>query len=69
MTVLSCFLLSVGLIYNDHLSCLLTNESLAQLLSAHAIGAGGLRFDYRTGQIGRSVANGSPPLQRFFGAV
>ena len=28
--------------------------------------AGGLRFKSRTSQIGNSVANGSPPLQRFF---
>ena len=35
---------------------------LAQLLSAHAIGAGGLGFKSR-------VANGSPPLQRSFGGV
>ena len=27
------------------------------------------RFDSRAGQIGHSVANGSPPLRRFFGAV
>ena len=33
------------------------------------MGAGGLRFDYRAGQIGRSVVNGSPPLRCFFGAV
>ena len=29
-------------------------------------GAGGLRFKYRAGQIGRSVANGLPPLKHFF---
>ena len=29
-------------------------------------GAGGLRFKSRTGQIGYSVANGSPPLRHFF---
>ena len=34
-----------------------------------AIDVGGLGFDYRVGQIGHSVANGSPPLRRFFGAV
>ena len=32
-----------------------------------ASGAGGLRFDSRAGQIRRSVANGSPSLQYFFG--
>ena len=34
-----------------------------------AIGAGGLRFESRVRQIGRSVANGSLPLRRFFGAA
>ena len=33
-----------------------------------SIGAGGLGFDPR-GEIGHSVANGSPPLRRSFGAV
>ena len=30
-----------------------------------AIGAGSLGFDSRIGQIGHSIANGSPPLRRF----
>ena len=30
-------------------------------------GAGGLRFKSRAGQIGQSVANGSPPLRNFSG--
>ena len=34
-----------------------------------AIGAGGSGFDSRAGQIRHNAANGSPPLQRFFGAV
>ena len=33
------------------------------------IGAGGLALDSRADQIGLNVANGSPPLRRFFGAV
>ena len=41
------------------------NWPLAQLLSAHAIGAGGLGFDSWAGQIGTM----SPPLRRFIGAV
>ena len=45
------------------------NRPLAQLLSAHAIAAGGLGFDSRAGQIGYSVANGSPPLRCIFEAV
>ena len=34
-----------------------------------AIGAGGLGFDSRAGQIRHTVADGSPALQRFFEAV
>ena len=30
------------------------------------VNAGGLGFDSQVGQIGHSVVNGSPPLQRFF---
>ena len=33
------------------------------------IGAEGLGFDSRAGQIGPSLANGSLPLRRFFGAA
>ena len=32
-------------------------------------GAGGWGFDSRTGKIQHSIAIGSPPLRRFFGAV
>ena len=34
-----------------------------------AIVSEGLRFDSQAGKMGRSDANGSPPLLRFFGAV
>ena len=34
-----------------------------------SIGAVGLWFNYRSGQFGHSVFNGSPPLRRFFRAV
>ena len=34
-----------------------------------AIGEGDFGFDYRAGQIGRSVAKVLPKLQYFFGAV
>ena len=34
--------------------------------NAFVSGAGGLRFKSRVGQIGHSVANGSPPLRHFF---
>ena len=39
----------------------------ASCSSAHAFvsGAGSLKFKSRTGQIGHSVANGSPPLRHF----
>ena len=37
--------------------------------SVVTIGAGGLGFESRVGQIGHSVANGSPPLQCFFRGV
>ena len=33
--------------------------------NAFVSGAGGLRFKSRAGQIGHSVANGSPPLRHF----
>ena len=41
---------------------------LASWLSGNAFvsGARGLRFKSRAGQIGHSVANGSPPLRHFF---
>ena len=39
------------------------------LIKKIATGAGGLEFDSRAGQIGHSVANGSPPLQRILRAV
>ena len=34
-----------------------------------AINGGGLGFDSRASQIGRRVANGSPPLRCFFGTA
>ena len=36
---------------------------------AFIYGAGGLRFNTRAGQIGHSVANGSPTLQHFFAGL
>ena len=33
------------------------------------MGAGGLGIDFRVGQVGQNVVNGSPSLRRFFGAV
>ena len=41
---------------------------LAQLLKL-CYRCGGLSFDFQIGHIGHSVANGSPPLRRFIGAV
>ena len=45
-------------------------QMLAQSLKL-AIDAGGLGFDSQVGQMGsgNSVANGSPPLRRYFRAV
>ena len=42
-----------------------------QLASCYdiTIGAGGVRFEFQVGQIRHSVANGLPPLRRFFGAT
>ena len=34
--------------------------------NAFVSGAGGLRFESQTGQIGHTVVNGSPPLLCFF---
>ena len=34
-----------------------------------AMGARGLRFNSHAGQVGYTIANGSPPLHRFFGTV
>ena len=46
-----------------------TGRLVSRGCSDIAIGAGDLGFDSWIGQIGHSVANDSPPLQHFFGAV
>ena len=43
----------------------LKNFSVWSSNNAFVSGAGGLRIKSRAGQIGHSVANGSPPLQHF----
>ena len=43
-------------------------SSVVKLIAA-AVGARGMEFDSRADKIGRIVANSSPPLQCFFGAV
>ena len=48
---------------------LINQERRKQLISFGPAGCGGLGFKSRVGQIGRSVANDSPPLRRFFEAV
>ena len=48
---------------------LVKDRSLAQLLSAHALGAGGLGFKSWVGQIGTVSPTAQPPLRRSFGAV
>ena len=51
------------------MSLLFVNRPVSSVVNYIAIGAGGLGFDSRADQIGRSIANGSPPLRRFFGIV
>ena len=41
----------------------------SSVIKHNDIGVGGLGFDSEEGQIKHSVANGSPLLRRFFGAV
>ena len=43
--------------------------SVSKVAKYIAIGAGGLGFGSHVDQVRRSVANGSPPLRRFFGVV
>ena len=46
------------------------NDRLFRAVVNHiTIGAGGQGFDFRAGQIGHIVANGSPPLRHFLGEV
>ena len=45
------------------------NRPVSSVVKLVAIGAEGLGFDSGADQIGHSVANGSPPLRCFFGAV
>ena len=43
--------------------------SVSSVVTYTDIDAGDLWFDCGVGQIGQSVADGSPPLQRFFRVV
>ena len=45
------------------------SRSCSVVIKDIAIDAEGLGFNSQAGQIGHSVANGSPPLRRFFGAA
>ena len=45
---------------------IMTEKKCSSVVKHVAIGTGGLKFDYRAGQIERRVANGSTPLCRFF---
>ena len=45
------------------------DRPVSLVVKGTAVGAGGLGFNFRAGQIGHSVANGSPPLRCFFRAV
>ena len=40
-------------------------NGLISLVVKHIVGAKGLGFDFRAGQIGHNVVTGSPPLQHF----
>ena len=42
---------------------------ISSVVNDVVIGAGSSKHNPWVGQIGHSVANGSPPLRRFFGAV
>ena len=45
------------------------NGSAISVVNLISVDPSGLCFDSRAGRVGHSVANGSPPLRRFFGAV
>ena len=47
----------------------IVNRPVSSGVKSIVIDSGGLEFNSRTGQIGHGVANGSPPLQRLYGAV
>ena len=51
------------------ISCSCKIRSVNVMVNDIANGAEGLRFDYRAGHVGHKIANGSPPLPSFFGAV
>ena len=46
-----------------------TNWPVKVVAKDIAMNEGALRFDSQAGLIGRNVANGSPPLRRFFEAL
>ena len=68
----SCFLTTV-FSHFDGTNCIvlevLFHLAFSSAVKRISIGAEGLVFDFSVGQTGRGVANGSPPLQRFFGTV
>ena len=54
-----CIISSHHTVVSFHTRCWSSRNALVS-------GAEGLRFQSRAGQIGHSVANGSPPLRHFF---
>ena len=48
---------------------LILTKGNSSVLKLQVRRAGGVKYDYRAGQIGHIVANGSPMLRRFFEAV
>ena len=60
---------AVARILNSRLSCCsycMTKPRIGTPVRDIGMGAGSLGFDYRVGQVGCSIAAGSPLLQRFF---
>ena len=61
-----------GLLVMQHqimLRMVRVNRLVSSVVKHYAIGAGGLWFDFRAGQLRHSVANDTPPQRHFFGAV
>ena len=59
-----------GIIFKSLRKTLLkTLPAVSAVVQDIAVGAGSLGSNFWAGRIKRNVANGSPPLRRFFGAV
>ena len=67
--VKTCPQISTNPVSKVGLKMVLGYRLIVAVLKDIAIGAGGCGIEFQTCQIGHSVANGSPPLRCFFGAV